>query len=587
MRRLYQRLSVWLGFVIFSALLIANGLILRRALSAQINNAQWMEHTNHVLLEIEQVQSLLVDAETRQRGYLYTGDRNYLEPFPTAREVDSHLDTLEYLVADNPEQAPPVRELRQLAHEKLQELSDTVSLYQSGKASQARAALLSGHGKEIMDQLRGIIADMRAREVALYTAREEQTEASQRRTLRSIYALTLVSLAGLLVLCAWILRDIKQRERHAADIEEREQTLQLAASAGDLGLWSWKVGSQELTATDRCKALFGLRPTDTFDYVTATAIVHPEDREKTESAVQEAVREGTPYKAEYRVVWRDGSVHWISAAGRCFYDANGTPGRLSGACVDVTERRAGEEAVRISYSLSAASRVAHELAHHINNPLTIVTQSLYLLSDPTTRPELREGLLTSANDAVERIARITRQLLGLYSPHATPSKVCIGNLLDDAIDAYASGFPPGSLEVLRDYQSGGEIFASSTDIRQMCSNLVANAFEHAGAGGKIAVRISQRRHPFSGQMGIFLLVIDNGPGIPESNRGKLFEVFFSTKEAKGSGLGLWTARTIANRYGGWIRCKTSTRNGRSGTAFWVFLPIRSTREPLRLARVSA
>ena len=572
MRRLYQRLGVSLGFVIFAVLLIANALILRRAVVGQIKNSQWMEHTNHVLLQLEQVQSLLTDAETGQRGYLYTGEKNYLDPFDASRGIDSHLDTLEFLVADNPEQAQPLQELRRLAHEKIQELSDTVELYQSGKASEARARVISGRGKQIMDRLRVVIADMRSREAALYAARERQTEASQRRTLLSIYALTLVSLVGFLVLCAWILLDIRQRERHAADIQEREQTLQLAASAGDLGLWSWKVGNQELVASDRCRALFGLRPADKFDYATALAIIHPEDREKTETAIREAVRDGTPYKAQYRIFWGDGSIHWISAAGRCFYDSNGTPGGLSGACVDITERRAAEEAVRTSHSLSAASRVAHELAHHINNPLAIVAQSLYLLSDAATRPDLRESLLHSAQDATERIARISRQLLGLYSPYATPSQARIAELLDDAIDAYASGFPKGSVDIFRDYQSRGELLASSTDVRQLCSNLVANAFEHAQLGGKIAVRVSQRRHPVSGQSGIYLLVVDNGSGIPEPYRERLFEAFFSTKEMKGSGLGLWTARSIANKYGGSIRWKTSTRNGSSGSAFRVFIP---------------
>ena len=256
-------------------------------------------------------------------------------------------------------------------------------------------------------------------------------------------------------------------------------------------------------------------------------------------------------------------------------------------CIDITERRAAEEAVRTSHSLSAVSRVAHELAHHINNPLTIVAHSLYLLSDSTTSPELRESLLNSAQEATERIARIGRQLLGLYSPYATPSQVRITDLLDDSIDAYASGFPPGSIEVLRDYQSGGELFASSTDVRQLCSNLIANAFEHAKFGGKIGVRVAQHRHPVSGQSGIYLLIVDNGSGIPEHYREKVFEAFFSTKEVKGSGLGLWTARSIANKYGGSIRWKTSTRNGRSGSAFRVFIPNRSKTEPQHLARVSA
>ena len=710
MRPQYQRLSVWFGFLVFAILLAANALVLRRAVGIQINNAQWMNHTNEVMIQLGQIQSMLVDAETAQRGYLYTGDPKYLEPFESSKHVDAHINTLEALVSDNREQASNIPLLRDLARQKLDELSSTISLYQLGKGSEGRSVVISDRGKQIMDRIRTLLQQMRERERALYDARTRQTLASQRTTLLSIYALTLASLAGLLVLCLWILRVIKLREQHAEAIRRQEEwwritltsigdgviatdskalitfmnpvaesitgfsmraavgrgldevfplfneetlkkvpnpiekvlasgviagianhtvvksrdgsfvaiedsaapirdaanqiigvvlvfrdarrerqlaqkqkqaeesiraseaRLQLAASAANLGLWSWKIDSDEILANDQCKGLFGLSPSDHFGYLTVMRIIHPDDRQQTEAAIVEAIKTRELYKAEYRVVHKDGSVRWISAAGRCSYNDNGEPRILSGACVDITERRTVEEAVRVSHSLSATARLAHELAHHVNNPLAIVSQSLYLLSEPATDPAIRSELLGFAHEGVERVARIARQLLSLHTANRDPSIVRITDLLDDVIDAYTSAFPPGSIEIYRDYESAGEVLASEGEIRQLCSNLIANAFEHAKSGGKIAVRVAESFDSILGKRGIRLLVVDNGPGIPEEIQRRLFEVFFSTKDAKGSGLGLWTVRSIVHKYGGAIRWRTSTRHGRSGTAFQVFIP---------------
>ena len=702
------------GFLVFSFLLLANAVVLRNALAVQINSARWVDHTSQVILELQQVQALLVDAETAQRGFLYTGDAKYLQPFSAANQVDAHLQNLERLVSDNPDQSRLLTDLGNLSHQKIQELSETISLYRSKKYDNAKALVLSDRGEELMDRIRSAVAEMSDRENALLAERSSDSGASRKTMRRSIYAVTLVALIGLAILCLWVLSDIKRRDQHAAEIRKREewlrviltsigdaviatdakarilfmnpkaealtgfggreasgrqvtevfpifdeQTLQpvenpiikglelgivtaltnhtilkrrdgstvpiedsaapirddrnrligmvlvfrdathgresaraqkesaealraseeqlrLAANAGDLGLWTWKVGSQELMATEQCKALFGLRADATFDYATAIAIVHPEDRAKTEASIQQAIERRAAYRAEYRVVWRDGSIHWISAVGRCSYDENGAPTVLSGACIDNTERRQAEEVVRLSHSLSSVSRVAHELAHHINNPLTIITQSLYLLEN--SKNGFDPALLTAAQDATERISKIARQLLGLYSPYAKPSLVRLTDFLDDALDAYSSGLPPGSIEIMREYDSGGELFASATDIRQLCANLVANAFEHSKLGSKISVRVSQRRHPVSGETGLRMLVADTGSGIPAAHRDRLFEAFFSTKETKSSGLGLWTARSIVNKYGGAIRWRSSTQDGRSGAAFQVFIPVNAKSE---------
>src|SRR5207245_9517417 len=72
--------------------------------------------------------------------------------------------------------------------------------------------------------------------------------------------------------------------------------------------------------------------------------------------------------------------------------------------------------------------------------------------------------------------------------------------------------------------------------------------------------------------GVRVFIADNGPGISAENRRRIFEPFFTTKGENGTGLGLWVASGIVDKYGGWLRVRSSTQPGRSGTCFAVFFP---------------
>jgi CHASE3 domain sensor protein len=143
MQTAYKRLSVITGFGLLLALLVINAFITRRQLGVQINDQSRVAHSRQVLYELSQTESLLKDAETGQRGFLYTGDQKYLSPYTDAiGQVDSHLDALAALVADSPVERAHIPEFRFLAHKKIAELTQCITLYQAGKTDEARALVL-------------------------------------------------------------------------------------------------------------------------------------------------------------------------------------------------------------------------------------------------------------------------------------------------------------------------------------------------------------------------------------------------------------------------------------------------------------
>ena len=115
-----KTLGILLGFVLLLVLLVANAWVTKRQLDVQIADQAWVAHTQQVLFELSQTESLLKDAETGQRGFLYTGDLKYLADYNRAiGQIDSHLDNLTRLTPDNLRQQARIADLRNLTHAKL------------------------------------------------------------------------------------------------------------------------------------------------------------------------------------------------------------------------------------------------------------------------------------------------------------------------------------------------------------------------------------------------------------------------------------------------------------------------------------
>ncbi|UBF30489.1 PAS domain S-box protein (plasmid) [Kovacikia minuta CCNUW1] len=145
--------------------------------------------------------------------------------------------------------------------------------------------------------------------------------------------------------------NITDRKQAELALHQQEQHFKIALQTAKLGSWEHHLTTGVLTCSAQCKANFGLPPDAEFTHETLFAALHPDDRPLVQATIQRCIEERTDYEVEERCYHPDGSLHWLIVRGQLVYDAKGTPIRLVGVTLDITERKQTEIALRESQEL--------------------------------------------------------------------------------------------------------------------------------------------------------------------------------------------------------------------------------------------
>jgi PAS domain S-box-containing protein len=374
------------------------------------------------------------------------------------------------------------------------------------------------------------------------------------------------------------LRDLlAERERMEATLQERDERLRAALWASGTGTFRWDIRTGALEWDENLDQLFGLQPGRTVQTMEDfLALVHPEDRTEAARRNEACEREGADFEMDFRVVWPEGRMHWLSGKGKTFVDASGRPLYMTGACVDITGQKQQEAEAR---QLAEFERqILGIVSHDLRNPLSVIRISASVLLAREGLDERQIKSLTRIISAADRSTRLIRDLLDFSQARlgggipVKRKRMDLFELARGVVEELAASHPERQVELTQEGEGAGEW--DGDRLAQVLSNLVGNALQHSPPDTPVRVRCR-------GEAGeVFLEVHNEGAPIERALLPDLFEPFRRGRHAgngAGSvGLGLYITRQLVLAHGGGIQV---TSHAGEGTRFTVRLPRRSTTPP--------
>ncbi|MBE9012300.1 PAS domain-containing protein, partial [Pseudanabaenaceae cyanobacterium LEGE 13415] len=375
-----------------------------------------------------------------------------------------------------------------------------------------------------------------------------------------------------------------ERQRAQIRLKDRQERLEAALFAAGTGTFRWDIRTNELDWDENLDRLFGLPPGQTARSLEAfIALVHPDDRQSVIDGCTRCANEGADFDLDFRVIYPDGSIHWLSDKGKPFFDASGKPVYMMGACVDITDRESllqQEQAAR--EASERANQVKDEflavLSHELRSPLNpILGWSKILKSrrlDPTKMQEAISIIERNAQlqaQLIEDLLDISRILRGKLTLNSKP--VDLVNVISSAQETVRLAAEAKKIAIVTEFESRGmQVLGDAGRLQQVIWNLLSNAVKFTPEGGHITVRLVQVASQAQIQ------VIDTGKGIELDFLPYVFERFrqadsSTTRQFGGLGLGLAIVRQLVELHGGTVQVESAGEG--QGATFIVHLPLIS------------
>jgi len=382
--------------------------------------------------------------------------------------------------------------------------------------------------------------------------------------------------------------DITDRHGAAAALQVAEERMRFALQNANVGIWDQDYLTGELIWSETLEAHYGFKP-GTFPgtFEAFVGAIHPDDRTSVLETVGHAMKSGADFTVHNRAVWPDGTIRWLTGAGRVMLGADGKPARGVGISLDVTERHVLEAQFQHSQKMEAVGRLAGGVAHDFNNLLTGILGYCELLLGEIPADAPYRADIAEIQNAGTRAAGLTRQLLAFSRKQIIePALLDLSRIVRE-MDPMLRRLLGEDIEVVLHLDPApAPVLADRGQVEQVVMNLAVNSRDAMPRGGTLTIETADvvlDEHYAKGHLGVepgpyvVLTMTDTGTGMTPEVKSRLFEPFFTTKEVgKGTGLGLATVHGIVTGTGGSIGVYSEPG---IGTAFKVYIPQTGAAEP--------
>jgi PAS domain S-box-containing protein len=529
------------------------------------------------------VAKLIADQESGLRGFQATGDDRFLADFHQVEgSIQSELDNLSAAVQSDANQRRNIEELRN----EYQNWHDAFALpimatVRAGGT--ANDVTLNLYGKTLMDEVRQDISTITRRAESRRTLRIERWH----RQVHTLIQVLVVVALGMGFLIGLFTRgrlkavssayrtSLEVLSRRAEELFQSEQRLRTTLTSIGDGVITCDADGRIQMMNPVASELTGWTQEEASNRLLEDVfhIVNQSTDETVETPVSKVKRLRTVVGVAYdtALVRKDGTRILVTDSGAPIRDQTGEIIGIVLVFRDITMERRTQESLLANEKLAVAGRLAATIAHEIHNPLDAVSNLLYLMRTGVTEEESKQ-FIEMAESELARVTQISRAMLGLYRESRAPVPVDLKESLQDILLLMEHRLHELNVTVETQLPNPVMVNAFPAELRQVFTNLIANAAEACSPGGKIRVEAREMNAAPGASGGALVVIHDNGAGIPEEARSHLFQPFFTTKGERGTGLGLWVSRGIINKHGGSIDITSEDGDSRHGTTVSLFIP---------------
>ena len=542
-----RRVALWVALILVAGI----DLLWLRLDNQATQQGDWVDHTHQVIAKVEETLARSADMVMGQRGFALTHEADYLQPYRTAtNRMPFLIEQLRDLTADNPGQTARMERLALLLAEHQQINQQHIDLLLRSDPN-APDMEFRRTIKQSNEQIHSLAEEIINEENRMLTQRRDALDHDTEMVTLANIASGVVSIGLLLGVFRALWRENERRRaaetrleqlvaQRTASLNLSRERFRLAQQAARIGVFEWNLQTDENVWSPELAAMYGLSegnfPPTEADW---EKLIHPDDRAETTARMQQTIETGEPTEGEWRVLWPDGSVHWLFGRFQVFKDEAGQLAALTGVNIDITERKRLERET-IEASDREMRRIGHDLHDSVGQQLTALSLLVYSEEKlvQTQAPQRAESF-KNISAGLREVVRQIRVLSHGLSPVSVED-----NGLPEALRKLAAETRVAA-KVDCEFEGTVELMqispADAVQLYRIGQEAVTNALKHGQAQ---IIRIALAATPAR----VELKITDNGQG-------------FAPAQPNGAGLGLRAMKYRAGLIGAALQIDSGPGRG--------------------------
>ncbi len=548
----------------------------------------WVNHTNTIISEAENLSSSIQGMVVAQRGYLLSKDTDFISEYNrNKQETIKYIKNIKKLTIDNKSQQERIFELDLKQQELTKNLEQRIQ-YQGIQNREDESKEI-----EIIRDLKNIILKINKNilfeEYALLDERVKALNNKKSQYLVTLITGVIVGAILLLIFNAFLLKTQRRKATIEGALKDSEDRFSLALQGTRDGIFDWDIEKNEVFYSSRYFSMLGYE--DVGRYGTVNDFkdsIHPDDLDRVWKYIETYLKGKIPeYLSEFRLKHADGQWLWVQSRAKGLFKNDGTPYRMVGAHTDITHLKREQEKLEYEKDKAEESNKAKgeflaHMSHEIRTPLTAISGIAEIFSKNLSDfNEKHQKLVSTLSASSSSLKDIVNDVLDFSKIESGDIEIenkmfLLGDLFAEVSSMMSVKAVQENINFILDdtKTKNVQFYGDKTRLRQILVNLIGNSLKFTEAGGLVKI-ISELEYT-NNQQNLCISVSDTGIGIKPEDFDLIFDRFKQadasvSRKYGGTGLGLPISKNLTKLMGGDITL--SSQYG-DGSTFSIILPMK-------------